>query len=1009
MKNEEHQLYYEKLYSYQQDAVQIVDSYLKSKSQKQCLIKMPTGTGKTVIIGYVSNFYKKYKNILVISPSDAVTRQLHKELKTDLKNKLNINQKFKAVERLYKSNANEKKDKENIILVATMKAIDDIKKTKETYETIKNKIDLIIFDEGHREPASGWRETIRNLNKKVILFSATPIRNDNKGFIFDRKYFYNYSIQSAVRDKHIREAKFCKVDCYDIESFIDKSLEKIKVFRIENGNPDIKVIFRVEKSDDIKEIKKKLIEKYSEESIAIHDNFNKEEDLGNYKNVPDSAEINEIIWIHQNKVIEGIDNNQFSVLCIYSSFRDVRSLVQQVGRVIRKNDDLSESLVIYKEDIIDQKKLYQEYLYYEKRLENNPSIIDFNFDEYFNKVIEILPPVMHTDKRFLTKVNFLKSENLEEYMNDFRIPLKTNVFVSKGKIEDTFFKNITEITKLNLIENHAGKIIYEISEPKTQKLVLVYALYKNSPILMRNFFLETKLGITIIKLEGDYLFHYDSNNLIVEEIFLSFKRISPENLEKLYDEDSMFKELTIKNGIIANNNIRRQTINTEDINAIAPSITDKYKFCTTIQGTAKGHDNHNRTRYVGFNNSRVSDSSELFSLSQYFNWLKFIKESFINTKPKSHVFKRFAPVTKVPKNKNAVSVLLDIAPLRDFLHTPSGKIPIIQNLTFRVNEEQTFNFNFDENTVLVKIDFDKENNIYRLIPDEKVNLDILHRKEKVNLFEFLNKTQKFQIITQDTQYVYNQFYFYQLNIEFNDQRLQPILIEYTMKTGSIANEKGEVVKKKLRNKIVKYDWDDDSLFRLVSSQGLTLDDDCKESELLKEELKSLNYLICTDLNKEIADFIGLNEKDNKVYFIHCKAGDSKLSASAFQDICGQITKNLDYTHPLSIREPKDVNKWDGKWENESYCISKDRLIINEENLTSKQIWDKIKDISRKPESETFVWALLGNMFSIEEYKKEKSKGINQKPEVIQIDYILMSTWEAIQETGAKFRVFFDKK
>lgn len=167
----------------------------------------------------------------------------------------------------------------------------------------------------------------------------------------------------------------------------------------------------------------------------------------------------------------------------------------------------------------------------------------------------------------------------------------------------------------------------------------------------------------------------------------------------------------------------------------------------------------------------------------------------------------------------------------------------------------------------------------------------------------------------------------------------------------------------------------------------------------------MDYLVCTDLRTEIADFIGLDTKHKRIYFIHCKAKEGTRSASVFQDICSQIIKNLDYAHPLSNRIPDGIESWDGDWIYKK--VVRKRIIKGDKN--AKSIWKLIKEYQRDPESTTYIWALTAKMFSLKEYKREKQMDIKQKPEIIQIDYILMNTWAAVQSIGAKFKFFFDKK
>ena len=54
-----------------------------------------------------------------------------------------------------------------------------------------------------------------------------------------------------------------------------------------------------------------------------------------------------------------------------------------------------------------------------------------------------------------------------------------------------------------------------------------------------------------------------------------------------------------------------------------------------------------------------------------------------------------------------------------------------------------------------------------------------------------------------------------------------------------------------------------------------------------DDFPEINFLICDDMGTEIADFIGIDSNNNKIIYIHCKHSAKKLSASTFQDVCGQ--------------------------------------------------------------------------------------------------------------------------
>jgi hypothetical protein len=193
-------------------------------------------------------------------------------------------------------------------------------------------------------------------------------------------------------------------------------------------------------------------------------------------------------------------------------------------------------------------------------------------------------------------------------------------------------------------------------------------------------------------------------------------------------------------------------------------------------------------------------------------------------------------------------------------------------------------------------------------------------------------------------------------------------------------------------------WHRDTLFGLVGRLGKGYGD----SNL--EGLFNLDHLICDDLGSEIADFIGIDVKGKRLIFIHAKAGKSKLSASAFTEVCGQATKNLDYLSPYYQMEPtNNIKRWQGKWTLKNVG-SLDRILKG--GLTARTFWNLYKKFIADPSCKREVWILVGNTFDFATFEKElnKLKIENVAPEVIQLIYLLRSTWNSVSSVGAQLKI-----
>ncbi|WP_323480932.1 hypothetical protein, partial [Acinetobacter baumannii] len=271
------------------------------------------------------------------------------------------------------------------------------------------------------------------------------------------------------------------------------------------------------------------------------------------------------------------------------------------------------------------------------------------------------------------------------------------------------------------------------------------------------------------------------------------------------------------------------------------------------------------------------------------------------------------------------------------------------------------------------------------------------------LLDWLNEEQEFQIIVERNEHRYYMGTFYKVGVPAEYSWLTIILDENELvlpRGLKKVNEKGNA--KATTNKVM---WDVNSLFYLVAQKGANI----INTSNLKSLLTNAEYVICTDLKREIADFITISEATKTICFIHCKAGNSRLSASAFQEVCGQVIKNLDYVNPNSERIPYDIATWNGDWSHKSYKVTLSRRIHNPGGLSSENIWEKLKTIQNDPESKTYVIALMGDAFSKTKYLSQKRRNLSkQEPEVIQIDYILNQTAIAVGRAQAEFIVAFNK-
>ena len=870
-----------KLRPYQIKAIETSLSYIKSSSRKQALIKMPTGTGKTFVMGVLSLLIKGCNNVLIVSPSSAIREQLHKELKKKMWETMNIEFEIKkSIDRLFPKNVSDLLEKQGSkVFITTIQALTQIKLDKENvFQDLKEQIDLILFDEGHKEPANTWSETIRSFEQKTILFTATPIRNDYQIFNIDEKYFFNYSIRQAIDEKFIRAPEFKSVeqDISDsgvmIRDFVDKTIGFKQRFEHEE-NYDPKVIIRFSSFTDL-QIAIDYLESKEEKAIAIHERF-KSTKNNNYKYQHVPSENEAVYWIAQNKLVEGIDDSKFTILAIYDGFDNARSFIQQIGRTLRKevsNRNPDKSWVIINSNNNYLKGIWDTYLEYESDKSQREKLPTNNYKNFFKSYLSNQPDYIYGSRKFLKKFDDEKSLELRDTLYRYSLPLKVNIFSLKEEALSGFELDKLQDQIISQKELSNEFVVNKHKNEDEDMYIVIYTKFGNSSILSNESFVEVKLGLFFIWLKDNYLFYYDTNNYIPSVIMDASEPVDTNKLQLLFNEDAEFTQVTLTNGMISHNNIQRQVINSRDMKNIAPNMTDKYNFCTTITGSVNDTD-HNGRRYIGFSNSRVSDDSRYVLLADYLEWIKNLADKILNESGAANsFFQRYSPIVGIPADTSPILITFNFNNFEDNIVDKNEHIVRFKELNYKVDNNKTL---LEVNGVSVCLNVKYENKRYHLsFEDTSLNNNYRFNEDKITdefsvrknetLISYLNRYQDFHIVTSDASHIYYKKEFIKCEVSYDDQRLNGIFGEYELLDDKrINSEKGDLT-------VQREEWAEDSLFYLVSSLG----EDLEENNEIKVALNEMEFLICTDLQAEIADFIGLDTRNKKIYFIHCKAKDA---------------------------------------------------------------------------------------------------------------------------------------
>ena len=194
------------------------------------------------------------------------------------------------------------------------------------------KFGVVVVDEGHYEPAPEWSGAIRALGLASVLLTATPYRNDHRFFTLDEnRWRFRFPHHQAQKDLFVRTPEFSRVDSGSASEFARSVVDARETLVAQHANT--RVIVRADDEDRISELVAAFTD-LGQDVLGVHHNFPPGEGQLR-KGVPDPAAVTARYWVHQNKLIEGIDDPEFRVLAFFDHLTNDRAIVQQIGRVLR--------------------------------------------------------------------------------------------------------------------------------------------------------------------------------------------------------------------------------------------------------------------------------------------------------------------------------------------------------------------------------------------------------------------------------------------------------------------------------------------------------------------------------------------------------------------------------------------------------------------------------------------------------------------------------------------------
>ena len=318
-------------------------------SNEAATIVMPTGTGKTETMLSVLTS-KRCEKLLIVVPTDALRRQIADKFLT-----LGILKDFGilSAEGLYPivgilnhkpkncDDVDTLFEKCNVI-VTTMSIAGQC--LSEVQERIAHHCPFLFLDEAHHVGAKTWKSLKEKFNnRKILQFTATPFRNDDKPV--EGKIIFDYSLKKAQEEKYFKHIHFNPVREYNPKK-VDKVIAEraIKQLREDRKKYDHIMMARVESVERAKEIFG-IYKEYKEfNPVQIHTGI---------KSIRDREKIQKDIISGKSKIVicvdmlgEGFDLPQLKIAAFHDIRKSLTVTLQLAGRFTRSRQDLGDATFI---------------------------------------------------------------------------------------------------------------------------------------------------------------------------------------------------------------------------------------------------------------------------------------------------------------------------------------------------------------------------------------------------------------------------------------------------------------------------------------------------------------------------------------------------------------------------------------------------------------------------------------------------------------------------------------
>ncbi|MDC4787057.1 DEAD/DEAH box helicase [Acinetobacter baumannii] len=986
----------------QLESIETIQRYLESRSERSCLISLPTGAGKSGVICTVGHF-SSFEKILVVTHRRAVCDQLYKQLKGKFFQKIlqeDVDYKQYLTKKIFNQINN---TDDNGIYCTTFQKITSL--SEEELTALKNIFSLILIDEGHAEPSPKWGAAIRELNARKVIITATPYRNDLFSFDIDPDNSYIYSYKDAIKKGDIISPNFETIDMPKDIVKADFNIIYEKINTIKEKQPDAVCIIKCKEFQDIELFFSKFQEFYR--TAAIHDQFKDKEIEDTYRDVPANlAELSYEVLIHQRKLDEGIDIPEAKILILTYPVGSGKELVQTIGRVVRIYQDYQPIVLdISTQDNQANKDVWKNYLAFDEYISNSNSAKNFleTLDTALlvERYLDVFPEHSYFGSCYRKKFDF----NEFNPILSLEIPLASVCFYYKL----TNFSLNDCIDKLYWEFNREGAL----SKYDIELGVVTSVCFNNSKFLKDSLFFEPSLEIMIIKEIGDIIAIFDSRGR-------KFNGRDDLKIGRSIDVDKLFsvvaetkktrtKQANTRALQLSQNRPESISLKSTNLEAVNHSQSNSaYAVTTAIVSNIDDNNDVTSTYYLGVGSGRICDqTNKKLPYDKFIEWIENINILFAaNQQTKSAFLNSYSQAIKYIPEDEPTFCILDLTNFigvievgyngrknkidNDFIYKRYTKGISFFNLYYQIDDDM-----INECKNYISFLFNEKKEISAICDDE---IEFFIDGQKTELNKIFNNDTVQLLFKDGTTFLHGNFFKHKLPTERNELNHNIInnIIPLDCLLSANLSEKDE-------DNVLQKSFSSNSIFYLIDQMSNVKNPNISLNNLGQffEYLPNVDLMLCTDMGTEPADFI-LSSKD-RVIFVHVKCGDSskspQSSAGALCLVGGQALKNLHFLLNNSPSKYGNITNIRGAWpapegNGNGVCLDSRIRLFNKTFNLSHSLDDVIETIDERridPRVRKEIWLVIGNAFSYKHFMSQLNSPSTAKAETVQA-YQLLDTW-----------------